>query len=76
MNLGQNSVTPQFEGGGVKGLKTQKSSLFSESIENQKLYNITKNTPPKSNRRKDIGDFPLFDLEKKAVFPHLSSKLS
>ena len=76
MNWGQNSVMPQFEGGGTEGSKTQNlSSFFSQSIENQKLYNISKNQPPKSIRKGDIGISSLFDLEKVLLLPYLSSKL-
>ena len=49
MNLGQNSFIPKFRGGGAERYKNAKFGPFlSQSIENQKLYNISKNQSRKS----------------------------
>ena len=59
MKLVQNSVMPQLGGGGGV-LRSQKRKIYpflSQLMRNQKLYNISKNQPPKSIGRRD-GDFP------------------
>ena len=61
---GQNSVLPQFGGGGAEGSKTQKLPFFNQSIENQKLYNVSKNQPLMSIRRGDIGFLPFLTSKK------------
>ena len=67
---GQNSVIPQFGGGGAEGSKTQKLLFFGQFIENLKLYNISKNQPPKSIKEGDMGFRPIFDLKKVLSFPN------
>ena len=60
MSWGQNSPMSQFGGGGgAEGWKTKIYPFFSQSIKNQKLYNISKNQLPKSIRRGDM-EFPPF----------------
>ena len=59
--------------GVLRGQKCKNCSFFSQSIENQKLYNISKTQPPKSIRRGDMG-FSLLDLKKVLFLPYLSSK--
>ena len=71
---GQNSVMPQFGRVGAEGSKTQKLTLLDQSIENQKLYKISKNQPSKSIRRGDMGFLSLFDLKKVLFLPQLPSK--
>ena len=62
MNLGQDSVIPQFWGGGAERLKTQNLFFFlkNQLIENQKLCNISKPYLPKSIRRGDKLISPSF----------------
>ena len=55
MNLGKNSAMSQFGGGGAEGSKTQNFPFLSQWIENQKLYDISKNESPRSIRRGDVG---------------------
>ena len=64
------------EGGGVIGGQKRKICPFlNQSIENEKLYNISKNEPCKSIRRGDTRISPLFDLEIVLFLPYLPSKL-
>ena len=52
--MGQNSVMPQFGGGGCWRVENVKSPFFlSQSIENQKLYNIKKNQSLESIKREN-----------------------
>ena len=44
-------------------------SIHSQSIENQKLYNISKNQALKSIRRGDMGFPPFFDFKKVLFLP-------
>ena len=68
MNSGQNSVIPQFGGGGDEWSKAQKFLFSSQSTENQKLYNISENQPPKSIRSEDM-EIPPFRSRKSAAPP-------
>ena len=71
---GQNLVMPQFEGGGAKEPKRKNCLFFGQSIENLKLYDISKNQPPRSIRVGDMGFPPPFDLKKVMFLPYLPSK--
>ena len=67
---------PNF-GEGV--LRAQKRKIFpfsNQLIENQKLYNISKNQLPMSVWMGDMRISSLFDLEKVLFLPYLPSKLS
>ena len=65
------SYTP-FWGRGCWGVKKHKNCpFFNQSIQNQKLYNISKNKPPKSIRRGDMG-FPLSLTSKKCCSSRIS----
>ena len=75
MTWGQNFVMPQFGGGGVERSKRKICPFFSLLIENQKLYNISKNQAPKSIRKGDMKFPLLFDLKKVLFLPYLPSKL-
>ena len=55
---------------------TQKFPHLNQSIENQKLCNVSKNQPPKSIRRRDMWSVLHFILEKVLLISYLSSKLS
>ena len=71
MTLGENSVMLKFRGKGTEGPKLQKLFLLNQSIEDPKLYNISKNQFPRSTRTKDIRIFPFFDYEKELFLLHL-----
>ena len=75
MSCGQNSLMPQFGREGSKGSKTKIYPSFSQSIENQKLYKLYINQPPKSIRERDMGVSPFFDLKKVLFLCYLPSKL-
>ena len=55
-----------------KGQKCKNCLYLSQSIENVKLYYMFKNRPPRSIRREDVRDFPVFDLEKWLFLPYRS----
>ena len=62
--------------GMLRGQKRKICPFLSQSTENQKLYNISKNQPIKSVRKEDMGFLLLFDLKKVLFLPYLPSKLS
>ena len=64
-----------LEEGVLKDQKPKICFFLSQSTENQKLYNISKNQPPKSIRRRDMGFPPIFDRKKVLLLPYLPSKL-
>ena len=80
--LDQNSVMPQFGGGGAEGSKIQNLSFFPQlrkvtenSANRQKIKSCitSKNQPPKSIRRGDMGISPLFELKNELFLPYLPS---
>ena len=64
MNLGQNSVMPQFGRGVAEDLETQNLHLFKPIDRKSKVVKHIKNQCPKSNRRGDMEIYLLFDLKK------------
>ena len=48
----------------LRGQKRKIALFFSQSIEHQKSYNISKNQSPESIRRRIMGFPPPFDLKK------------
>ena len=75
MNLGQNSILPQFEGGGAQWSNTKKMPFLKRINRKSNLYSISKNQLPKSITRRDMGIYPLFDLEKCCSSPISPSNL-
>ena len=79
MNLGKNSVMPQFVGAGSGGGASKMQNLLflkPMDIESESVQHIKKINLPKSIRRRDMEVFPLRDLEKGLFLPYLPSKLS
>ena len=60
----------------LKGQKRKNSLFLNQSIENQKLYDISKNQHPTSIGREDMRIYPLFDFEKVLFLPYLPFKLN
>ena len=74
--LGSKFSCAPIWGRGCWGVKNAKIfPFFSRLIENQNLYNISKNQPPKSIRRADEEISSRFDLKKVLFLPYLPSKL-
>ena len=65
--MDENSFVSQLGEGVLRGQTPKNFSFLSQSIENPKLYDISKNQPSKLIRRGDIRDFPIFDLEKRLL---------
>ena len=57
-------LCPNLREGMLRGRKRKIRPFLTQLIENQKLYNISKNQPPKSIRRGDMEISPLFYLKK------------
>ena len=62
MTSSQNSVIPEFGEGVLRGINYKKCSLLSQSINNPKLYRVSKNQLPLSVGSGDMRFFPLFFL--------------
>ena len=73
--LGQNSVISQFGEGRAESQKQKTCLSLSQSMADQKLYNISKNQPLKSIKGEVMGGSPLFDPKKVLFLPYLLSKL-
>ena len=66
---------PKFWGGGAEASKTKNVTFFDQSIENQKLYNISKNQLLKFIQKGDMRFPPIFYLKKVLFLLYLPSKL-
>ena len=55
---------PNSKKGVLRGQKSKICPFFDQSIENQKLYNISENQSPKSIRRGDMGFLPFLTSKK------------
>ena len=77
MTSGQNSVVPKFGGVGAEGQRRKNRKNFSylnQSMDDSKLYNMSKNQLLRSSGGGDI--FLYFDPEKGLFLTYLLSKLS
>ena len=66
-------LCPNLGEGMLRSRKRKNFPFLSHSIENQKLYALYKNQPPKSIRRRDMGIFPpLWPFKTVLAVPPLS----